>query len=52
MAISLLGLPRQGEVDAAVLNGLMRADQTDLPLQGCGGVLVRGQPISLGPLDL
>ena len=51
-AISLLGLPCQGEVNAAVLDCLMRTQQTDLPQQRRRGVLVSRQPLSLSPLDL
>ena len=50
--ISLLGLPRQGVADAPILTHLMRLDEVNLTLQGCGGVLVRREAIRSRLLEL
>ena len=50
--ISLLGLPRQGVADAPILTHLMRLDEVNLTLQGCGGILVGREAIRSRLLEL
>ena len=51
-SIGVLGLPSHSIVDPKILGSLVRPDQVDLPLETGTPVLVRGQSLVGGLLEL
>ena len=51
-AISDLGLARKGKADPLILPDLMGLDQVNLTMESGGFVLLGGQALSLGLLEL